>query len=155
MISLFGFCEALKSTIQADTVLQSLDVKGAFYQIAPGGVVGEFVVHQMQSGTFDRTLGGVQDMRFTWQICGLAGERDGQSPIKRADLISLRLFEMLDGGIEDGRGETLLSSALAPLGFYCELIRAVGFVPPRYEQVSGVQKWRCGHLYEIMLEPTG
>lgn len=177
MLSIWGFCKALKGIVDNDVVLKRLAVQGAYYQIAPGGVTGEFVVHQMQSGTFDRTLGGVQDLRFVWQLCAMAGDRDGVSPIQRADLISMRLFEMLDGGEDDGnigqqvqqaladmnlqytappvRGENLLSGALTPYGYYCEYSRATGFYTPRYQQVSGVQKWKCGLFWEWMLEPLG
>lgn len=149
MISLWDWLEVIKQIVDADVALQALGVKGAFYQVAPSGITTQFVVHQMQSGSFDRTLGGISGMEFSWQFCGVSGDHDGVSGLKRTNEIALRLFEMLDDQPD------FLTPYLAPLGFECELVRATQVVVPRLQEIGGAMKWRYGHNYEFLLQPTG
>ena len=78
MLSIWDFASAIRATQMARIELATL-VRGAFYMQAPPGVEGEFIVNTLQSCVFVETLAGPQGMTTTWQLCGIADDRDGKS----------------------------------------------------------------------------
>lgn len=146
MLSIWDFASVLRAAQMSHAPLVPL-VQGAFYMQAPPNVDGEFIVNTLQSCVFIETLAGPQGMVTTWQLCGIADDRDGHAAMWWLDGIVNELYLLFS------RGEETLTPFFEPHGYECELSRVLSMVPPSKQQIGNASKWRFGVLAEIIVQP--
>ena len=146
MLSIWDFASALRAAQMSHAPLAPL-VKGAFYMQAPPGVDGEFIINTLQSCVFIETLAGPQGMVTTWQLCGVADDRDGKSAMWWLDGIVNELYLLFQ------RGDGALTPHLDRFGYECESSRVLSMIAPSKQQIGNASKWRFGVLAEIIVQP--
>lgn len=146
MLSIWDFASTLRAAQIAHPALSTL-IQGAYYMQAPPGIEGEFVINTLQSCVFISTFAGPQGMQTTWQLCGIADDRDGKSAMWWLDSIVNELYLLFQ------RGEDALTPFFAPHGYECEVSRVLSMLAPSKQQIGNTTKWRFGVLAEIIVQP--